>query len=66
VGNGAKRSRPQATQLNAWRAKNKLRSKVEQKQTLLAKEIPYVSRNNQAKTNTSSSSIGANGAPNAN
>ncbi len=61
VGNGAKRPRPQVTQPSAWRATNKLKCKVEQKQTSLVEEIPYVSRKNQAKANTSSSSVGANG-----
>jgi len=62
VGNGAKRPRPQVTQPSAWRATNELKCKVEQKQALLVEEIPYVLRKNQVEANTSSSSVGANGA----
>ncbi len=66
MGDGAKRLRPQATQPNAWRVGNKLQNKAKWKQTLLIKERPCVLGRNDAKINTTSSSIVANGAPIAN
>jgi hypothetical protein len=42
VGNGVERPRPQITQPGAWRVGNKLKSKIEQEQTLLAKERFHV------------------------
>jgi small GTP-binding protein len=65
VGNGAERPRPQATQPGAWRAGDKLRSKAEREQALLAEERPRVSGRSDAEASTSSSAP-ANGAPTAN
>jgi hypothetical protein len=65
VGNGAKRPKPQATQPNAWRDGNKLRSKARQKQTLLVEERPHVSGKSQVEGNISSSTC-VNGAPTTN
>jgi hypothetical protein len=42
VGNGAERPRPLTTQPSAWRVGNKLRSKIEQEQTLLAYKKDFV------------------------
>jgi hypothetical protein len=43
MGNGGKRPWPQATQPIAWRIRNKLRSKIEQEQTLLVEKILCIS-----------------------
>jgi hypothetical protein len=66
VGNGAKRPRPQATQLSAWRVGNKLQSKAKREQALLEEERPCVLGRNDIKVNTTSFFTIANGAPTTN